>query len=64
MSATANPTQLRLTRTSPTYWRVTIDNPPINTMNPPMGLHFQEIIGAIELDKELQVVVFDSAVDG
>jgi hypothetical protein len=26
------PAQIRLTRRSPAYWRVTIDNPPINVM--------------------------------
>jgi hypothetical protein len=26
--------QLRITRRSPAYWRITIDNPPINVMGP------------------------------
>jgi enoyl-CoA hydratase/carnithine racemase len=56
--------QLRLTRRSPAYWRVTIDNPPINVMGPQMVREFQGLIEAIESDEDLKVVVFDSAVDG
>jgi len=56
-------TQLRLTRRSPAYWRVTIDNPPLNVMGPEMVKQFQEVIGALEADPDVRVVVFDSAVD-
>jgi enoyl-CoA hydratase/carnithine racemase len=55
--------QIRITRRSPAYWRVTIDNPPINVMGPQMVTEFQQAIGAIEADEQLRVVVFDSAVD-
>lgn len=61
--ATTKPAQLRLTRHSPAYWRVTIDNPPINVMGPEMVREFQEIIDALEADEHVRVVVFDSAVD-
>ena len=57
-------TQLRLTRRSPAYWRVTFDNPPINVMGPETVRQFQEVIGALEADKDVKVVVFDSAVEG
>jgi len=60
----AKPRQLRLIKRSPAYWRVTIDNPPINVMGPEMVRQFQEIIGEIEADENLKVVVFDSAVEG
>ena len=40
--------QVRLTRRSPAYWRVTIDNPPVNVMGPEMVRQFQEVIKAIE----------------
>src|ERR1700723_4636967 len=63
MNAPANPAQIRLTRRSPAYWRVTIDNPPINVMGPEMVKQFQEVIGALEADQQVRVVVFDSAVD-
>ena len=57
------PAQLRLTRRSPAYWRVTIDNPPVNVMGPEMVHDFQQVIDAIEADEDVRVVVFDSAVD-
>ena len=61
--AHAKTAQIRLTRRSPAYWRVTIDNPPINVMGPEMVQQFQEVIDALEADKDVRVVVFDSAVD-
>ena len=57
------PAQIRLARRSPAYWRVTIDNPPINVMGPEMVQQFQEVIDALEADEHVRVVVFDSAVD-
>ncbi len=59
-----NGTQVRLVRRTPAYWRVSIDNPPINVMGPEMVRQFQEVIGAIEADEQVRVVVFDSVVDG
>ena len=55
--------QIRVARRSPAYWRVTIDNPPINVMGPEMVRQFQEVIDALETDEQGRVVVFDSAVD-
>jgi enoyl-CoA hydratase/carnithine racemase len=66
MTAMVAPTktaQIRVTRRSPAYWRVTIDNPPINVMGPEMVQQFQEVIGALEADQHVRVVVFDSGVD-
>jgi len=57
-------TQVRLVRRTPAYWRVSVDNPPINVMGPEMVRQFQEVIGSIEADEQVRVVVFDSAVDG
>jgi enoyl-CoA hydratase/carnithine racemase len=62
-SALTKPAQIRVTRRSPAYWRVTIDNPPINVMGPEMVQEFQELIDALEADEHVRVVVFDSAVD-
>lgn len=56
--------QIRIEYRSPAYWRVTIDNPPINVMGPEMVRQCQELIDAIEAEEQLRVVVFDSAVDG
>jgi len=55
--------QLRLDMRSPAYWRVTIDNPPINVMGPQMVWEFQKLVNTLEADEDVRVVVFDSAVD-
>ena len=62
-SALTKSTQIRVERRSPAYWRVTFDNPPINVMGPEMVREFQEVIGALEADENVRVVVFDSAVE-
>lgn len=59
----ARPAQVCLTRRSAAYWRVTINNPPVNVMGPEMVRQFQDVIDAIEADEQVRVVVFDSAVD-
>jgi enoyl-CoA hydratase/carnithine racemase len=63
VDASMKSAQIRLTRRSPAYWRVTFDNPPINVMGPEMVWQFQEVINALESDEHVRVVVFDSAVD-
>src|SRR5271168_4661937 len=55
--------QIRITKRSPAYWRVTFDNPPINVMGPEMVREFKEVIDALEADEDVRVVVFDSAVE-
>ena len=62
-SAATKPEQIRVAHRSPAYWRVTIDNPPINVMGPEMVREFQELINALEADEHVRVVVFDSAVE-
>jgi enoyl-CoA hydratase/carnithine racemase len=57
-------TQVRLTRRSPAYWRVTIDNSPLNVMGPETVRQFQAVIDELEVDGDVRVVVFDSAVEG
>ena len=64
MKATNKTPQVRLTQSSPAYWRITFDNPPLNLMGPEFVLEFREIIKAIETDEQVRVVVFESAVDG
>ena len=63
-TALTKPAQIRVTRRSPNYWRVTFDNPPLNVMGPEMVREFQGLIGALEADEDVRVVVFDSAVEG
>jgi enoyl-CoA hydratase/carnithine racemase len=57
-------TQIRVSKASPAYWRVTFDNPPLNLMGPEFVVQFDEIMKGIETDEQLKVVVFDSAIDG
>jgi enoyl-CoA hydratase/carnithine racemase len=64
MKVTAEKPQIRLTRPSAAYWRVTFDNPPLNVLGPQFVREIGEIITAVETDKEVRVLVFDSAVDG
>jgi len=63
MNGAAKPEQVRVVRRSPVYWRITIDNPPINVMGPEMVRQFQAVMDVIEADEGVKVVVFDSAVD-
>jgi enoyl-CoA hydratase/carnithine racemase len=53
-----------LTRESPALWRVTLNNPPVNIFGPKTIPQLNEIVSAIESDKQLKVVIFDSAIDG
>lgn len=54
-------THLRIDRRSPGYCRVTFDHPPINTITATTVAELAELIGLIEQDADLNVVVFDSA---
>jgi enoyl-CoA hydratase/carnithine racemase len=64
VNATTKTAQIRLSRSSPAYWRITFDNPPLNVMGPQFVQEFREIMSAIEDDEQVKVVVFDSAVEG
>jgi len=64
VDATTKKAQIRLTRRSPGYVRVTFDNPPLNVMGPEFVLEIREIMNALEADEQVKVVVFDSAVEG
>ena len=64
MNESSTPAQVRLNRISPAYWRVILDNPPLNLMGPPFLLQFRDILAALEGDERVKVVVFESAVAG
>ena len=64
MNTTTKKPQIRLTRRSPAYCRVTFDNPPLNVMGPEFVLEIRDIMNTLEADEQVKVVVFDSAVDG
>lgn len=52
---------IRLERRSPAYWRVTFDRPPLNIVGPDEVRRLVDILGQIEADPNVKVVVFDSA---
>jgi enoyl-CoA hydratase/carnithine racemase len=52
---------LTLTKYSESFWRVTLDNPPINLMGPDMIAGLQRLMDIIEADDKLKVIIFDSA---
>jgi enoyl-CoA hydratase/carnithine racemase len=54
-------THLRVDRRSRSYCRVTFDHPPINTITATTVVELAELVGLIEDDSDLNVVVFDSA---
>ena len=64
MHAKTEKAQIRLARSSPSYWRVTFDNPPLNVMGPQLVREFGEIITTVEADRDVRVLVFESAVEG
>src|SRR4029077_9377743 len=53
-----------LAKHSPEYWRVTLNRPPLNIFGPKTIPQLNECITAIETDKDVKVVVFDSAIEG
>jgi enoyl-CoA hydratase/carnithine racemase len=55
------PTHLTLTVESPTFWRVTFDNPPINVIGLQMMEDLKVLLTELERNDMVNVVVFDSA---
>ena len=51
----------KVDRRSPGYCRVTFGHPPINTITATTVAELAELVGLIEQDRDLNVVVFDSA---
>ena len=64
MNSTSKVAQVRLTRQSPSYWRVIFDHPPLNLMGPEFVVQFKEIMTELETNEQVKVVVFESAVEG
>src|ERR1700716_4376189 len=50
-----------LDRSTPSLWRVTFDNPPINLIDPVMIVALHDLLAEIEQDNRVAVVVFASA---
>jgi enoyl-CoA hydratase/carnithine racemase len=64
MSKKSDSGAIRITRHSASYWRVTMDIPPLNIFGPANIPQMEQAVSSIEEDNEVKVVVFDSAVDG
>src|SRR5438270_4300960 len=64
VDAAAKTAQIRLNRSSPGYWRVTFDNPPLNLMGPEFVLELREMMTELEVDEHVKVVGFDRAGEG
>src|SRR3984957_190809 len=56
--------RIEFIRRSPQYWRVTLNHPPLNVFGPESIPQLDRIVTALETDKQVKVVVFDSAVEG
>ncbi len=56
--------RMYLEQRSAHYWRVTLNHPPLNVFGPESIPQLNEIITALETDKHVKVIVFDSAVEG
>jgi enoyl-CoA hydratase/carnithine racemase len=52
--------QFQVVAVSPSYWRVTFDNGPVNVLDPDTIEQLGALIGRMELDPDLTVVVFRS----
>lgn len=64
MGDLATKQEIRITRITPEYWRVTLDNPPFNIFGPETIPQLNDVVTQIESDTKVKVVVFDSAVPG
>jgi enoyl-CoA hydratase/carnithine racemase len=64
MPSATKPAQVRLDRVTDSHFRVVLDNPPLNLMGPEFVWQMREIVTALEIDDQVKVVVFESAVDG
>lgn len=61
MTTSTSPTRFAVTRPSPSLWRVVLDNPPINLVDPQMIVELHHLLSEIEQDSQVAVVVFESA---
>jgi enoyl-CoA hydratase/carnithine racemase len=56
--------EIRVTKVTPAYWRVTLDNPPFNIFGPETIPQLNAVITDLENDPNVKVVVFESDVPG
>jgi enoyl-CoA hydratase/carnithine racemase len=55
------PTRVTVDKQEPGYWRVTLNHPPINTIDDLMYDEVFDLVQAIEAEPGLKVVTFESA---
>lgn len=55
------PTHLHVDAVSPTLWRVTFDNPPVNVIGTEMLRDLKALLTELESNATVNVVLFDSA---
>lgn len=53
--------RLKITKHSPAYWQVTINNPPINVFDQELIEELKALTDELEQNESIKVVVFDSA---
>src|SRR5271167_2317142 len=53
--------KITVDKTTPEYWRVTLNNPPINSIDDSMYDEVYDLVGEIEKEPTLKVVTFESA---
>jgi enoyl-CoA hydratase/carnithine racemase len=53
--------RLTINKVLPGYWRVVIENPPINLYDPEMFAELNVLMDKVDADKDLKVLVFESA---
>ena len=57
----ADSKRLTITKVTPAYWSVSIDNPPINLYDPEMFAEINVLLDDLETDNDVKVVVLESA---
>jgi enoyl-CoA hydratase/carnithine racemase len=56
----ANQNRLTITHVTSAYWRVSINNPPINLFDPEMFAEFNVLMDTLESDKDVKIIVLES----
>lgn len=52
--------QIEITHPAPGYWRATFSNPPINLIDPDTIVELSQLVGKLEADPDVKVIVFES----
>jgi enoyl-CoA hydratase/carnithine racemase len=53
--------RLNITRVTPAYWRLALNNPPLNLFDPEMFAEFNVLMDDLERDKDVKIIVLESA---